>query len=230
MATVTNDLGADLHQLLPQCRQRPMLHLFGQSQSSHEVGEIIRQRVKLQPDLVVAELAPRQTGPLDGVLAFLDPLLRRAPLIVEGDNPFSRTAQISDDEADTRVQLVGMPFDLGNDAAFLVPRSGLIAEAGMETADMVWRTANRARQQMGDALLENLVRLEADGVQETLTFQKLINVRCSKGGIASEIAAQVPFPVALDYGFQNIAPAVGAMNVAGTQGTPFQIAKLVEQK
>ncbi len=67
-----------------------------------------------------------------------------------------------------------MPFDLGDDTAFLVPRSGLIAEAGVKTPYMVRRTANGARQQMGDALLENLVRLEADGVQETLTFQKLI--------------------------------------------------------
>ena len=73
----------------------------------------------------------------------------------------------------------------------------------MEKADMVWRTANGARQQMGDALLENLVRLEADDVQETLVLQKLINVRCGEGGIASEIA---------------------------TQGTPLQITKLVEQE
>jgi hypothetical protein len=108
-----------------------------------------------------------------------------------------------DNKADTMVQLARMPFNHGDDAAFLVPRSSLIAEAGMEKADMVWRTANGARQQMGDALLENLVRLEADDVQETLVLQKLINVRCGEGGIASEIA---------------------------TQGTPLQITKLVEQE
>ncbi len=110
---MADDLGSDLDQLLLQRGQRPVFHLFRQGQCPHEVGEIIRQRVKLEPDGIVAELAARQSGPFDRVLAFLDVLLRFSPLIVEGDDPFSRTAQISDDEADTRVQLAGMPFDLG---------------------------------------------------------------------------------------------------------------------
>jgi hypothetical protein len=72
-----------------------MLHILGQGQRPHEVGEIIRQGVKLEPGLVVAELAARQPGPLDDVLAFFDPLLRRAPVIVEGDEPFGRAAQVT---------------------------------------------------------------------------------------------------------------------------------------
>ncbi len=111
------------------------------------------------------------------MLAFLDLLLRRATVIVESDDPFSGTAQVGDDEADARVQLAGMPFDLGNDTAFLAPRSGLIAEAGVIAPHMIRRTANGARQQMGDALLDNRVRFETDGVKETLTFQKLIDIR-----------------------------------------------------
>ena len=51
-----------------------------------------------------------------------------------------------------------------------------------------------------------------------------------EGGIASEVAAQVPFPVTLNDRFQNVAPAVGAVDIAGTQGAPFQIAELVEQE
>jgi len=74
--------------------------------------------MKLEPDLVVAELAARQPGPLDGVLAFLDPLLRRTPLIVEGRYPLGGAAQVGDDEADAGIQFARMPFDLGNDAAF----------------------------------------------------------------------------------------------------------------
>ncbi len=77
--------------------------------------------MKLEPDLVVAELPAGQPRPLDGVLAFLDPLLRRAPMIVEGDDPFGRTAQVGDDKADAGIQFAGMPFDLGHHAAFLVP-------------------------------------------------------------------------------------------------------------
>ena len=83
---------------------------------------------------------------------------------------------------------------------------------------------------MGNALLENSVRLEADGVKKTFCFQELVDVRCGKGGIPSEVAAQVPFPVTRNDGFKNFTPTVGAMNIAGTQGTPLQITELVEQE
>ena len=157
-------------------------------------------------------------------------MFRRAPVIVKGDNPFGGTRQVGDDEADAGVQLAGMPFDLGNDTAFLVPRSGLIAEAGVIAPDMVRRTATRARQQMGNAPLENLIGFEADDVFVILGFQEFIKVRQGKGGIPSEIAAQVPFPVTLDDRFQNVAPTVGAMNIAGAQGTPLKVTELVEQE
>jgi len=74
----------DLDQLFPQRRERPVLDLLWQSKRPHEVGEIVGQGMKLEPDGVVAELAARQPGPFDRVLAFLDVLLRFAPLIVEG--------------------------------------------------------------------------------------------------------------------------------------------------
>ena len=45
--------------------------------------------MKLEAHLVVAELAIRQPRRLDGVFAFLDELLRRAPVIVKDDNPTS---------------------------------------------------------------------------------------------------------------------------------------------
>ncbi len=47
----------DLHQLLPQRRERPVLDFLWQSMRPHEVGEIVGQGVKLEPNLVVAELA-----------------------------------------------------------------------------------------------------------------------------------------------------------------------------
>ena len=51
-----------------------------------------------------------------------------------------------------------------------------------------------------------------------------------KSGIPLGIAAQVPFPVTLDDRFQNVAPAVGAMNIAGAQRTPLKVTELVEQE
>jgi len=77
---------------------------------------------------------------------------------------------------------------------------------------------------MGNALLENLVGFKANCVKKTRTPQEFINVRCSEGGIASEIAAKVPFPVTLNDGFQNIPPSVSAVDIAGAQATPLQIA------
>lgn len=118
---MSDDLGTDLHQLLADRGQRPMFDFFRQRQRPHEVSEVVRQGMKLKPDLVVAELAARQPGPLDGVLAFLDPLFRRASLVVEGHDPFGRAAQIGDDEADAGIQFAGVPFDLGDHTAFFVP-------------------------------------------------------------------------------------------------------------
>ncbi len=54
---VSDALDTNLDQLLPQRRQRPMLHLFRQSQRPHEVGKIVGQGMELKPDGVVAELA-----------------------------------------------------------------------------------------------------------------------------------------------------------------------------
>ena len=131
----------------------------------------------METNLVVAELAAKQPRPLDGALAFLDVLLRRPTVIVKRHHPFGGTRRVGDDEADTGIPFTGMLFDLGNDTASLVPRSGLIAEAGIIMPHMVRRTANGACQQMDNALLENNVRFEADGVEETFVFRKRVNVR-----------------------------------------------------
>ncbi len=86
-----------------------MLHLLRQGQRPHEVGEIVGQGVTLEPNGIVAELAARQPRPFDGVLAFLDVLLRFASLIVKGYHPLGGARQVGDDEADTGMQFAGMP-------------------------------------------------------------------------------------------------------------------------
>ena len=68
---------------------------------------------------------------------------------------------------------------------------------------------------MGDAFLKNLVHRQTDRVQEALGFEVFVYLRRGEGGIPSEVAAQVPFPVALNDRFQNVAPAIGAVDVAG---------------
>src|SRR5215204_4977957 len=48
VAGVSDHLRADLHDLLAQRGQRPSLDLIGQNQSTEEVGQVIRQRMKLE--------------------------------------------------------------------------------------------------------------------------------------------------------------------------------------
>ena len=45
-------------------------------------------------------------------------------------------AQIGDDEANTGIQFAGIPFDLGNTAAFPVSRSRMVAGVGVVAANM----------------------------------------------------------------------------------------------
>ncbi len=70
-----------------------MLDLLRQRQGAQEVAEIIGQRMELEPDLVVAETVARYACPVDGVFAFLDPLLGCAPSIVKFDSPIGYAAE-----------------------------------------------------------------------------------------------------------------------------------------
>ena len=60
---------------------------------------------------------------------------------------------------------------------------------------MVRRSANRSREQMADAFLENLVGFEADRVQEALGFEVIVNLRRGEGGIAPEIQSYLRRPL-----------------------------------
>jgi hypothetical protein len=71
VAAMAYDPGADLHELLAQGRQRPMLDLLGQGQRAQEVGEIVGERVQLEAYRVVAEGVAGQPRPADRILAFL---------------------------------------------------------------------------------------------------------------------------------------------------------------
>ena len=88
------------------------LDLLGQRQGAEEVGEVVGQRVQLQPHGIRLEALAGQPRPGDGVLAFLDPLLRRATLVVEHHHPLGRSRHVGDDEADAGIQFARMPLDL----------------------------------------------------------------------------------------------------------------------
>ena len=121
-----------------------------------------------------------------------------------------------------------MPLHLGHDAAGLVPALGLVAEAGVAVSYMIRRTANRSREQVRDVFPQHSIGGKADRIQEALSLQELVHRRRGEGGIGTKVAPQLPFSVSFNDRLQHLAPAMGAMHVAGTQGAPFKIAELVE--
>ena len=83
---MADDLGTNLDQLLPQAGQRPVLDRLGCRQGAQEVAEIVGQGVKLEADGIGGEGPTGKSRPFDRSLAFFDPLLAGAALVVEGDD------------------------------------------------------------------------------------------------------------------------------------------------
>lgn len=77
VATVPDDPGANLDQLLAQRGQRPMFDLLGQDQGAQEVGEVVSQGVELEADRVVTEGVAGQPRPPQRQLALFDVLAGR---------------------------------------------------------------------------------------------------------------------------------------------------------
>src|SRR5271170_7195756 len=121
VAPVADHLGSDLDQLLAQAGQRPRLRRLRRRQRPHEVAKVVGKSMKLEANRVGGKGTARQASPLDRALAFLDPLLRSAAVIVESDDALGWSCQVGHDEADARVQLARMPLDLGHHSAGLVP-------------------------------------------------------------------------------------------------------------
>jgi len=112
VAAVADHLGADLDQLGPQRRQRLPRDLVGQRQGAQQVGQVVRERVQLQPHGVGGEAVTREPRPGDRVLAFLDLLLRRAALIIERHHRVGGARHIGDNAADPRIEFAGVPLHL----------------------------------------------------------------------------------------------------------------------
>ena len=133
--------------------------------------------MKLKTDGIGLEAPAGQPRPPDRVLAFSDPLLRRAAPVVERNDPFGGTGQVGDDEADPRIQLPRMPFDLGHNTPGLAPACGPVAEAGEVPSDFMRGAAPRTAQQVANAVLKHLVPRQSDRVTETFSLQILVDLR-----------------------------------------------------
>jgi len=96
---VGHDFCANLDQLLPQGRHRPVLDTWGEGEPTKKVAQVVCQREQLQSDVVVHEIVAGESSPFYCVLAFLDPLLRRAAPVVKLHYPLIAPTQVRDNEA-----------------------------------------------------------------------------------------------------------------------------------
>src|SRR3546814_8849532 len=124
-----------------------------------------------------------------GIFSFLDVRLCGAALVVEPHHPVWLHRQVGDDEADFGEQLARMPFDLGDDAARLVPGRRLILEVLEEPFDLGQRRPSHGPCQPMRALLaQDGVGGQTDGVEEPGFLQPHIDRGDRVGSVCPEEA------------------------------------------
>lgn len=110
--------------------------------------------------------------------------LRRAAVIVEGDDPISRTGEVCHYKAETRIEFARTPLDLGDDAAGLGLTGRLAAEVRIVSAHILRRPADRALQEVGDVTLEDCVHRQSDRMAEVFGCKELMNVRQGEAALS----------------------------------------------
>src|SRR4029077_14320285 len=99
----------------------------------------------------------REPGPMRRPLAFLDPLLGCAPLVVEPHYRPARQAQIRDDEADSREQLPEVELHLRHHPSRRFPTSRLVEKALVPDHALVAWSPHGSRQQLRNVPLQAFV-------------------------------------------------------------------------
>ncbi len=94
----------------------------------------------------------------------------------------------------------------------------------MKNPDVVRWLSDGAGQQMCDLLLQDPVGWHADCVGVAFGFQELVDLGLGEGGIRPDVTAQRPIPIAGDHRLENQPPILGAVDIAGTQEAPLQVA------
>ena len=94
---------------------------------------------------------------------------------------------------------------------------------------MGW-TTHRTLEQMSNPALENSIGGQADHVPVVLRLQEFVDLRRGKPRIGPEVAPLHRRPVAGDHRLQHRTPALGGVDVAGPQGTAFEITERVEHE
>src|SRR5450756_2838268 len=89
-------------------------------------------------------------------------------------------------------------------------------------------SADRAGHQVVYLPVEVVVGLEPDGIEDSFILQVLIHIRRGEGCVPPEVELLVHLPVSLDDGLQELFPAIGGVDVSGSQYRPFTVTVVVE--
>src|SRR5450432_1408739 len=151
------------------------------------------------------------------LLAFLDPLLGRAPLIIEPYYRPAGQAQVRDDKPDSRKQLPEVELQLRHYSPRHLPTGRLVEKALVPDHWLVARSSRGSRQQLRNVPLQVLVGWYADGVLDAPLLQRLIYLRLGEGGVCSKHHVLAQLLLALNLRQQQLIPVFGAVHVARTQ-------------
>src|SRR5882762_2245886 len=150
------------------------------------------------------------------LLAFLDPLLGCAPLIIEAHYRPAWQAQVRDDKADSREQFPEVELHLRYYSPRHLPTGRLVEKALVPDHGLVARSSHRARQQLRNVPLQVLVGRYADGVLHSPLLQRLVDLRFGKSRVRPESYSLALRPLTLDLRQQQFIPGFCAVHIART--------------
>ena len=160
-----------------------MFDSSGKDQVSQKIAQVVGQNKQSQHHLIRDKALAGQPRPVQGILAFLDPLLGPAATVVKVNHPLGSCAPVGQDETDSRKEFAAMPLDLGNHPTRPVPTGRLIFEIGKPNDGFSGWAPHRSGQQVFNLRLKHLVGGKPEGIQKALLLQVFINLRLGEGGI-----------------------------------------------
>src|ERR1035437_7865035 len=120
------------------------------------------------------------------LLAFLDPLLGCASLIIETHYRPARQAQVRHDKADSGKQLSDVELHLRHYSSCGLPTSRLVEKALVPDHWLVARPAHGPRQQLRNVSLQAIVGWNADRILHAALFQCFVDLRFGKSRVRPE--------------------------------------------
>src|ERR1700737_1716108 len=120
------------------------------------------------------------------LLALLDPLLGRAPLIIETHYRPAGQAQVRHDKTNSRKQLSDVELHLRHNSSCGLPTGRLVEKTLVPDHWLVAPPAHGPRQQLRNVPLQAIVGWYADRIHHTALLQCFVDLRFSKSRVRPE--------------------------------------------